>query len=1025
MRLLEKLGYTVLTPQEAHDARGRSTSEVLLRSILEKKLHEINEITYKGRTYDFSDGNIHEAVEALRNLPDGGLVYTNEKAYDLLTLGKSLEQEIEGDRKSHPLIYIDWEHPDRNDYHVTYEYTVSGREEDKRLDLVLFVNGIPFTLIECKRRDEEDAVGAGLRQLRNYQKHIPRLFHYAQLVISAQPNAAKYATVGSEERFWSVWRDEEDVDAALRPLLAGDGPHGTDRLPREQDRALWSLCRPERLLDLSYGFVVFDAGVRKIARYQQYYAVKHIMKRVRQWDENGRRKGGVIWHTQGSGKSLTMVMLAKALALADDVAGARVVVVTDRKTLDKQIATTFRHCGKEPVRARSGAHLAELLMDDRVEVITTLVNKFDTALRRYGDFQNPSPNLFVLVDESHRTQYGTLNARMRRVLPKACYLGFTGTPLMKKEKNTARKFGGIIDPAYTIEKAVRDRAVVPLLYEGRHPRQQVHQKQLDRGFDRLTGSLPDEQQADLKRKATRKQQLLGTQQTLEEVVYDIIEHYIQTWQGTGFKAQLAVTRKSDAVRAHEIIKKDGRIKSAVVISSPDQREGEEDDDDPRAEVVRFWKEEVADRFGDDEAYDRHVLDRFNEEAGIELLIVVSKLLTGFDAPRNTVLYIFKNLREHTLLQAIARVNRLFDGKDFGYILDYWGLLEDLDKALTSYSALSGFAEEDLAGTVKSVREEVDKLGQYHSDLVQLFDPVENMEDIEAMERFLKDEEIRHTFYERLSMFSRTLQMAMSTEYYYDRTPEDLQERYQRDVKFFQRLRKSVRLRYHEAVDYREYENRVRKLLDTHVSVDDVEQIIQPVDILDRDAVLREIERLGGSIASKADAIAARTKKVLHERMDEDPILYQRLSKLIEEAIQDFYKHRIGEQAYLKRVLHLEEQMQTGAILGTPRILHGKPEARAFFGVLKNELVEQAQNGSAVDLRPERLAEAGLRIEALIEDLKIVDWHRNADVEKQMCSEIEDYLIESGLVDVGDPEGFDQIDRILDAAIRIAKSRAER
>lgn len=1023
LRLLEKIGFSVLSPDAALAVREGSISNVLLRTVLEEKLQDLNQIIYKGRSYDFSDGNIHEAIEALRNLPEGGLVHTNEKAYDLLTLGKSLEQEIEGDRKSHPLYYIDWENPNRNAFHATYEYKVAGRTENKILDIVLFINGIPFVAIECKRRDGDDAVGAGLRQIINYQNVIPQLFHYTQLVISAQPNEAKYGTVGTEERFWSVWREEDDAEAALIPLLKGEGPGGSDRLPTEQDRSLWSLCRPERLLELAYYYSVFDAGVRKIARYQQYFAVKHIMKRVRQFDENGRRKGGVIWHTQGSGKSLTMVMLGKALSLAEDITGSRVVLVTDRKSLDKQIEKTFRHCGKQPVRARSGSHLVELLLDDRIEVITTLVNKFDTAIKRYGNFKSENPNIFVLVDESHRSQYGQLNARMRQVLPKACYLGFTGTPLLKQEKNTARKFGGIIEPAYTIERAVEDKAVVPLLYEGRHPKQIANEKQIDRGFERLSSPLVAEQKRDLKKKAIRKESVMGTQQAVEEVVYDIIDHYVDNWQGTGFKAQLAVSGKAEAIRAHQIMSQDGRVKSAVVISPPDEREGERDDIDPKTEVIRFWREEITERFADADEYQEHVVDLFNEEDGVEILIVVSMLLTGFDAPRNTVLYIFKNLREHTLLQAIARVNRLFEGKDFGYIVDYWGILEDLDAALTSYGALSGYEEEDLAGAIISVREEVDKLGQYHSDLVDHFASVKNKEDIENLERFLGNEEKRDTFYDLLARFSKTLQLAASTTYYYDVTPEGIQSRYLRDLKFYQRLRKSVRLRYHEAIDYREYDNRVRKLLDRHIAVDDIERIIEPVDILDREAVLEELGRLGASTAAKADAIASRTKKVLTERMDEDPVLYQRLSELIDEAIDKFYQHRIDEQAYLNLVAQYERQAQTGETSRTPSILHGHPEALTYFRMLMKEIGE-SQNGSDEQVDAEILAKAGLKIESIIESLKIVDWQKNPDIEMQMRGDIEDYLIESSLVDVSVPEGFDSIDRILDAALTSAKRRAE-
>lgn len=1052
LRLLEKLGWTELSPEEALRMRGGSTSEVLLRPILEAQLRRLNPIEYRGRRHELSEGNAHEAAEKLRRLPEASLVQANERAYDLLMLGTSVEQEVEGDRKSPHLRYVYWEKPERNVFHVVPEFEVQRADGSHyRPDLVLFVNGVPFAVVECKRRDKNASVEAGIHQMLRNQKPsgIPRLFYTAQLLLSVQPNAVKYATVGTEERFWSVWKEPE-AEAAVRPLIQDRGPGAYE--PCEQDRALWSLLRPRRLLKLTRLFVVFDAGVKKVARYQQYFAVKATVDRVRRYDERGRRQGGVIWHTQGSGKSLTMVMLAKALALAPDVVNPRVVIVTDRKSLDKQIEKTFRHCGKEVKRARTGTELAELLTDPRNEVVTALINKFKTAAeRRLAEVE--SKNVFVLVDESHRTQYGTLHALMRKVLPGACYVGFTGTPLMKREKNTARKFGGLIEPAYTIEQAVEDEAVVPLLYEGRHARQIVYDKPLDRAFDRVSEPLSDEQTRDLKKKATAKARLAQTKQTLEEVVYDVVGHYVEHWQGTGFKAMLVVPSRAAAVRAHELVEQDGRVRSAVVISGPDQREEEEDEEAPMAQVQAWWKREVEGRFGgDEEAYDEYVIDRFKEydddEPGVELLIVVSKLITGFDAPRATVLYVYKEMREHTLLQAIARVNRLFEGKDFGYILDYWGVLGELDEALTSYSALAGYEEGDVAGSIQSVREEVDNLGQRHTDLWDVFAGVENTADIEQMERHLADEERRHTFYERLTDFARTLQLALSTEYYHTSVPEAQQRRYLKDLKFFTSLRRSVRLRYAEAVDFGEYERRVEKLLDTHVAVDDVEHVVRPVNIFDRDAFAAEVERVTGSPASKADAIAHRTKKVLTERMDEDPVLFKKLSELIEEAIRAFRQQRLSELEYLRKVQEIEAEVEGGAVRGVPRVLHGRPEARAYYGVL-SEVLGAPPDGSAdgvgvvhdhapygdregVDAAPstgrnspDRLAEAGLEIDRVIEAHKKVDWERDPDVEKRMRSDLEDYLLfESGLVDAEAPGWQHAVDRVLDEALRIARSHRD-
>lgn len=1046
LHLLGKLGYTVLSPEEALVMRDGSTSEVLLRDVLEAKLREINRIHYKGRTYAFSDGNIHEAVEALRTPVEGGLVHTNEHIYDLLTLGKSFEQEIEGDRKSHPLWYVDWEEPEKNAFHVVPEFVVTGRSGPKRPDLVCFVNGIPFAIIECKRRDKNDSVGAGIRQMLKYQQadQIRPLFYYAQMLLSVQPNEVRYGTVKTPEEYWSVWKEDE-AEAAVYPLVQdrGEGAWAV----REQDRSLWSLLRPDRLLDLTYGFVVFDAGKKKIARYQQYFTVKSIMERVQHWDEQGRRRGGVIYHTQGSGKSLTMVCLAKALALSHKIKNPRVILVTDRKDLDRQLTTTFLHCGKDVARARSGAHLAELIADDHVEVVATLVNKFNpnagkdrsqlkTAVEREG-VQNLNPNIFVLVDESHRTQYGTLHALMRKALPNACYLGFTGTPLLKKEKNTARKFGGIIPPTYPMVRAVEDKAVVPLLYEGREPRQIVYATPLDRAFERISEPLSEEQRTDLKQKATTKRRLNTTRHRLEEVVHDLVEHYCEHWQGTGLKAQFCVSSKSEAVEAFRLIEEIGRvrparrIKAAVVISPPDLREDLDDDEDPKKEVVDFWKEHVDERFGgDEERYEEHVLSRFNDfqddDPGIELLIVVSKLLTGFDAPRSTVLYINKEMKEHTLLQAIARVNRLFPEKEYGYIVDYWDILEEMDRALSTYSALSGYEEgdleHDLGGALKSIRDEVDKLGQYHSDLLDIFAGVPNKADIEALEQHLKDEERRDDFYERLTVFSRTLQTALASQYFYDdeRFPPALRQRYVKDARFFHNLRQSVRCRYHEAVVFSEYERQVQKLLDTHIAVEAIEQVVPPTNVLDTDALAVQVEmHTGKSAASRADEIAHRTKRTITERMDENPVLYRRLSELIQEAIEAYHQHRLDARQYLARVEALEAEARSGIGSHLPAPLRNRPQAAAYFELLGKEIKPAEEEGGQV----ERLVRAGIHIEDRINALKIVDWRRNPDVAKRMASEVEDYLLfESGLIDMSDLGWKQRLDLILEKTLLIAKSQ---
>ncbi|MDZ4063554.1 MAG: restriction endonuclease subunit R, partial [Coriobacteriia bacterium] len=391
----------------------------------------------------------------------------------------------------------------------------------------------------------------------------------------------------------------------------------------------------------------------------------------------------------------------------------------------------------------------------------------------------------------------------------------------KKEKNNFARFGGLIDPSYSMKQAVEDQAVVPLLYEGRHVLMEQDQRAIDTWFERYTRDLADEQVADLKKKYARANMLARAERVIYMRAFDISEHFSATWQGTGFKAQLVAPNKASALKYKQYLDDLGQVTSEVVISGPDMREGWSDPDEvPTDEVIRFWNKMMA-KYGDEATYNERLIAQFRNAETLEILIVVDKLLTGFDAPRNTVLYLCRSLREHTLLQAIARVNRVFEGKEFGYIVDYEGTLGDLDQALAMYDALDGFDQADLAGTIAPVNTEVAKLPQRHGDLLDLFKTVRNAYDEEAYELLLADRAKRDDFYERLSVFARTLAVALSSETFVVETDPDRVRGYKSDLKRFEKLRQAVRFRYAESVDYREYEPRIKKLLDTHIHADEV------------------------------------------------------------------------------------------------------------------------------------------------------------------------------------------------------------
>ncbi len=1046
LQLLVNMGYKYLSQEEALQLRGNSTRKVLLQDILEQQLKKLNRFSFKGSEHEFSDSNIQRAIDALREVPlNEGLMVASENVFDLLVMGKSFEQNVDGDRKSFTLQYIDWENPENNEYHVTEELEVerTGLHEHYRPDIVLYVNGIPLVVIECKRPDIDKPIEQAVSQhIRNQKEDgIRQLFKYSQLLIATSGNDSKYATTGTSEDFWAVWKEQfqndeqkseyETVISKLKntPIQEEvkdrlfterfryvrqyfDLLEEIERKVTKQDRDLYSLCRPERLLELIYKFIVYDAGTKKIARYQQYFAVKKTLRKVKNL-EQGRRKGGVIWHTQGSGKSLTMVMLAKSLAL--DYSNSKIVVVTDRVDLDKQIHDTFNDCGKEVVKASSGKELMKLVEKPKYDIITTVIDKFESGLERQVTV-NESSEIFVLVDESHRSQYGTANVKMQKVLPNACYIGFTGTPLLKKDKNTAQKFGGIIDK-YTIDQAVKDKAVVPLLYEGRLAVQDVNRKPIDTYFDRISQPLTEKQAGVLKDKFSRADQLNEAEQKLYAIAWDVSEHFRDNWQGTEYKAQLTAPSKAAAVKYKQFFDRIGIIKSDVLISGPDTREGHEDIFSESEDVVlRFWHS-MMDKYGNEERYNRQLIDAFKKSDEPELIIVVDKLLTGFDAPRNTVLYITRSLKEHTLLQAIARVNRVHTGKDYGYIIDYYGILGELDKALTTYSSLSSFDEEDLIGTLTNVKEEIANLKQYHSEVWDIFNVIQNRQDLEEYEQLLADDELRNDFYDSLSKFARTLKLALSTLEFEEQVPEDEVNMYKNDSRFFLKLRVSVKQRYSDDIDYKQYEAQIQKLIDTHITTDEVIQITEQVNIFDKDKFQQEVEGIEGT-AAQADTMASRLKKTLTEKMNEDPTYYKKFSDLLEETIKEYRDKRITDAEYLQRMKEMVGNVLERKGDDTPSILEGNDNAKAFYGVagavINRKAVENTDN-------KQLSAEIGVAIDEIIKKYKIVDFQSNVDVQNKMRTAIDEYLYELNK-SLNLRISFDEMDEIIDTSIEVAKNR---
>ncbi len=1057
LQLLQKLGYTYLRPEEAEKLRGGKTSNVLLDDILRKQLKEINSekrISSTKTTY-ISDANIENGIRALKELPmNEGYIAACETAYNLITLGKAFEQSFDGDKKSITLQYIDWKNIQNNVFHVTEEYNVmrSTSKEHYRPDLVLFVNGIPVCIIECKRPDMKDPLKQAISQhLRSQQEDgIRALYVYSQIILALSCNHALYATNATPENFWAHWEEKFLSDAEEKKYRNDlqtikneqltieqkdklfsdrfkyvrqyfDALETENILPTVQDEYLYGLCRPERLMDMIFNFVLFDNGEKKVARYQQFFAIKKSMRRILQI-ENGRRNGGVIWHTQGSGKSLTMVMLAQAIAMEPSIRNPKIVLVTDRTDLDRQITGTFQKCGKFVENATTGQRLVELLESKSDSVVTTIINKFVAAIKKITK-PLESHDIFVLVDEGHRTQHGTFNIEMQKTLPNACFIAMTGTPLFKKDKSTAAKFGGIID-AYTVDQAVKDKAVVPLLYEGRLAKQDVNASPLDTFFGMVSEPLNEYEKADLKKKFARADHLNAAEQKMRMIAWNISYHFRDNWQGTPFKAQLVCDKKINAIRYKEFLDEIGIVSSEVLISSIDEREGEDSAFAKSTEKEnQFWKK-MMDEHSNAKSYEKNIISRFKNQKDPEIIIVVDKLLTGFDEPKNTVLYLTRNLQGHKLLQAIARINRIYPDKEFGYIVDYYGVIENLDDALELYSSFEDFDAEDLEGTLVNIADEIKKLPQKHSELWDIFKTIANKRDAEAYQLLLKDEAIRVVFYDKLAAFAKGLKLALSSIEFHTHGDEKIISRYKEDLIMFLKLRIAVTERYSDTVDYKQYEGQIQKLIDTHITTEKVETITELVNIFDKEKFQQEVENTTGK-AAKADKIASRTAKHISEKMDEDPAFYKKFSQMLRETIADYEAKRISEAQYLNKVKEIMENVLTHTDSDIPEVLKNKDAAKAFYGLTLESISEKLQDPI---VRKEIASYTALQIDELIKvavldnNKPIIDWQYKTNITGKLLIEIGDYLIDEVRDKYNINLSFGEMDDIANKCIEVAKIR---
>lgn len=1032
LKVIEKLGYTFISRSEAEKKRG-FLNHVLFNDELEKYL---STQTYKYGDDErfFSGGSISSAIRALevKNIPD--LYTANKTVHELMCGGKSMEEDLpNGTRQSFDIGFIDFEHPENNIFQVTDEFEVE-RTNGKfaRPDIVVLVNGIPVVVIECKN-SRVDVMEGVTQNIRNWgPDYIPQLFQYSQLVIAMNPDKVLYGTCGTSAKYFVSWHEtDSNWHDEWCKKCSPDGEI------REQDRALVSLLHPERLLDLIQNFIIYDNNVKKIARYKQYFAVKKCMDRIMLRDDAGTRNG-VVWHTQGSGKTITMIMLTKILLKESlkrngAIKRPRFIMVTDRVNLDKQIRDNFINAQMRPNRAKTGKGLVELLKNEENTVITAIVNKFEAAIKL--DYCNNSDNLFVFIDEGHRTQYGKLNLYMDKVLPNAVKIAFTGTPLIEKPKkdnkrdikpsrDTFKKFGKLID-SYTFKDAIDDKVTVPIVYEGRVIPQHVTSKQINEHLKYITVGLNENARRDLERKYSSYVALSQTDPRLRMIAFDLYEHFISYVKPKGFKAMLTCPSRVAAVEMFYLLNSLDGINPAVVITPNSAKEGEDEinTNETKKTIGDFFVKEIDPLYKNNyETYEDWVTNEFvDPEGDINLLIVKDKLLTGFDAPPAAVLYVDKKLQDHTLLQAIARVNRVFENKDFGLIVDYRGIFKKLNSALDLYadssSGMDGFNSQDIENAIASISEQKSKLEELHKSLLGIFEGIDiNESKPNIWQERLREDNIRTRFYETLSSYAKLVDLMYSSHDFFESVGFEQAEVYKKDYIFFKKLKDSVTLRFNDRVDFSKYEDGVHQLLNTYVTAEDAKILIEPLDILNKDKMEEQLAILGTKDA-KAEAIQSRQVEVLESERYDDPIKYLSFMERINKTLEKYMKERNGEK-YLSSMEELAEDYRKGRSNATyPQNIVHNSEAKSFYGSVCSGLKKSI--GSADGYETEATGFLALQIKDIVAQNAKRDWRDNVIVHRNIKKLLDDALFDY-MEDNGLDWSLDTIDIIIDEIMLTAK-----
>ncbi|WP_025782107.1 type I restriction endonuclease subunit R [Candidatus Synechococcus spongiarum] len=932
-----------------HANHRASFKEVVLTPNFEQAVRRINPW--------ISEENLRKVVREVTRIQAATLMEANQWFWEQLTQYFSLDQDLGHGRRGQTVKLIDFDAPEKNEFLCVDQFRVQGPAQVIVPDIILFVNGLPLGVMECKSPTVTNPMGEGIQQLRRYAnlrqqgatEGCERLFHYNQVMIATHGDGARFGAISSPMEAYMEWKDPYPSDQ-----------NNLGESPKAQQVLIQGLLAPGNFLDLIQNFTVFETQdgrtVKKVARYQQFRAVRKTVARLKA-PEDRKGKGGVVWHTQGSGKSLTMVFLTRKIRRDPALRDHKLVFLVDRNQLDRQLTSTFQRAqGETVLQANSGRRLKELLARDGSDLVISTIQKFVDATGAVPTCLNDSERIIVLADEAHRTQYGSLGGALNAALPNAPKIAFTGTPLIASGKTT-NEFGAYID-TYTIEQAVADGATVQILYEGRQARTKVTGDSLDALFEHyFADKTPAEKEA-IKEKYGTERAVLEASQRIEQVAEDLVDHYRKRILPNGFKAMVVTSsRKAVITYKQKLDAIPGAPESAVVISSGHN--------DPQE-----WEKWT------DPAGHRRAVEQFKQPMGehpLSILIVKDMLLTGFDAPICQVMYLDRKLTDHTLLQAIARVNRTRAEKFRGYVVDYFGLTDHLAEALQVFSAT------DVQGALQDLKDEIPKLQAAHTRVKRRLRGA-NLRDTEACVTLLADELKRQRFEADFRTFARQMEIVL---------PDPAANPFLADLKALGKVVVLCRNRYRdEQLNIAGCGEKVRALIENHVRADGVDPRVAPTKLFDVE--FEQVLAAHANNRARASEVEHAIRAHIKVKLDEDPEYYQSLTRRLEEIIRNHEDRweELARQLLLFRDRMEQEQARQNADLG----LSG--EEGPFYRVLAAEVSRASGNGDTDEETRQRVLEVTRElVAALREATRIVGFFDKWDEVARIKLQIKRSILE--------------------------------